>query len=84
MNVLQNKNTHIHNSLVETIIASSDNLISNSTTETYNTNYNINTTGKTRYYNKKNNVRTIKNDYNINTLQTVSNTIKNNYNLNTF
>ena len=84
MNLLQNKNTHIHNSLVETIIASNDKSITNTITETYNTNYNINTIGKTDTIIKKNNVRTIKNDYNINTRQTISNTIKNNYNLNTF
>ena len=60
------------------------NLLKNTITETYNKNYNINTTGKTDTIIKKNNIRTIKNDHNINTLQTVSNTIKNNYNLNTF
>ena len=60
------------------LLLHSDNLITNSTTETYNTNYNTNTTGKTDITVKKIIF------YNINTLQTVSNTIKNNYNLNTF
>ena len=83
-NALQHKNTHIHNNLVENIISTSDNSILGITNETYNTNYNINTIGKTDTIIKKNNIRNIKNNYNINTLQTVSNTIKNNYNLNTF
>jgi len=84
IDALQDKTTHIHTNLIETIIASHDKSINNISIETYKKNYNINTLGKKDTIIKKNNIQTIKNDYRENTLLNVNNTIKNNYNLNTF